>query len=309
MVAFSVIIPTYNRPGPLARCLSAIAAMDYPRECFAVIVVDDGGTSTPATEQVVSRFRSMLDVRVLRQANAGPASARNTGAAAARHRFLAFTDDDCAPRPGWLRTLAALLIADGDVLVGGQCMNALPRNPYATASQTILDVVNAHFNADPRHAVFFPSNNMAMARDRFLEVGGFDPSFRCSEDRDLCDRWSARGWRLALCPQAVVDHSHAMGMVGFCRQHFGYGRGAWRFHRSRERRGTGRLEVAGNFYVKCFAEPFRTQPPHRAIPVAVLLGVWQVANLAGFAFEAARETGRGGNGKARSPAMHAGSGR
>ena len=38
---FSVIIPTYERPVPLASCLKALARMDYPRERFEVIVVDD----------------------------------------------------------------------------------------------------------------------------------------------------------------------------------------------------------------------------------------------------------------------------
>jgi len=39
---FSVIIPTYQRPLQLATCLQALAKLDYPRERFEVIVVDDG---------------------------------------------------------------------------------------------------------------------------------------------------------------------------------------------------------------------------------------------------------------------------
>ena len=86
-----------------------------------------------------------------------------------------------------------------------------PDNLYAVASHTILDVVNAHYNHDHQRCTFFPSNNMAMRRRNFLEIGGFDPGFRCSEDRDLCDRWSARGLNLIFAPDAVVEHTRAMG--------------------------------------------------------------------------------------------------
>ncbi len=283
---FSVIVPTYNRPRPLAACLAALARMDYPRDRYEIIIVDDG--STASIRPITDRFRPVLDVKLLEQTNAGPAAARNAGAAAAGGQYLAFTDDDCLPRPDWLTRLAAALMCDPDTLVGGRCINALPGNPYASASQIIIDVVNEHFNRDHQQAVMFPSDNMACARRRFLEIGGFDASFRCSEDRDLCDRWAQRGRRLIFCPDAVIDHAHVMGLPGFWRQHFSYGRGAWRFHRARARRGTGQLEVEGSFYLKCFRQALRTQPPRRAISLAALLGVWQLANTAGFFCEALR---------------------
>ena len=61
----SVIVPTLNRPGPLAECLAAMAAQDYPAKRFEVIVVDD--ESRCRLEEVVSSFRDRLDVRLLRQ--------------------------------------------------------------------------------------------------------------------------------------------------------------------------------------------------------------------------------------------------
>jgi hypothetical protein len=80
-----------------------------------------------------------------------------------------------------------------------------------------------------------------------------------------------------------------MGFAGYVRQHFGYGRGAWRFHRARSRRGTGKLEVEGSFYLACLRAPFRARSLREALSLAVLLGVWQGANTAGFFFEALRQ--------------------
>jgi len=72
-----------------------------------VIVVDDG--SEMPLEAVVAAFHDQLDVTLLTEPHAGPATARNTGAVRAKGEFLAFTDDDCTPASDWLQTLACLM--------------------------------------------------------------------------------------------------------------------------------------------------------------------------------------------------------
>src|SRR5438093_7478006 len=86
----------------------------------AVVVVDDGGNTPP--KDVVALFWSELDVTVVTQPHAGPATARNTGAVNARGRFLVFTDDDCRPAPSWLHALEARFAETPDSLVGGSSM-------------------------------------------------------------------------------------------------------------------------------------------------------------------------------------------
>ena len=90
-IEVSIVIPTYGRPDQLAACLDSLEALDYPRDRFEVIVVDDG------SPQPLPPYGGALRVTLVRQAHAGPAAARNTGAAASRGRWLAFTDDDCRP--------------------------------------------------------------------------------------------------------------------------------------------------------------------------------------------------------------------
>jgi GT2 family glycosyltransferase len=301
----SIVIPTYNRPASLHNCLMAMSQLRYSRERFEVVIVDDGGLDDLAP--LVHRNALALNIRLLRQSNTGPAGARNAGATAARHEYLAFTDDDCLVDPDWLRELAKPLQAHPNALIGGGSINALPRNRYAEASHTILEVVNDHFNSNHQRCTFFPSNNIAMPRRNYLEVGGFDPAFRWSEDRDLCDRWSAKGWPLVYAPAALISHARDMSLWGFCEQHFSYGRGAWLFHRARKARQSGDFEVEGSFYMKCFRRPFESRRKSQAVPAAVLMGIWQLANAAGFAYEAvrsrspARSNASGGAGARRSP--------
>src|SRR5262249_16613605 len=133
---FTIVVPTYDRPTQLAACLGALERLEYPRDRFDVIVVDDG--SPTSLRNVVEPFPERLRVELLRQANSGPAAARNAGAARARNEFLAFTDDDCTPAPDWLRQLAGRFVANPDHAIGGRVLNRLTENVYAAASQVLV---------------------------------------------------------------------------------------------------------------------------------------------------------------------------
>lgn len=284
----SIVIPTYSRPGHLADCLRSLARLDYPRDRLEVIVVDDGGDAP--LEDVVAPFGSDLALSLHRQRNAGPAAARNAGAELARGEYLAFTDDDCLPEPGWLKELVGVLSRNPESMVGGTTVNAASSLYFAT-SQLIVDVVYRHYNADPQAARFISSNNMAMSARGFGDIGGFDPAFRAAEDRELCDRWRHRGRRIIHVSTARVGHARPMNARGFCRQHFHYGRGAEQFRRKRAQRRSGSMLAESRFHldVRNWLWYPLTRVPARQIPqVAGLLGLWQTTNLAGFAWEVIR---------------------
>ena len=131
----SIIVPTFARRAQLKRCLDGIVGLAVAEASFEVIVVDDGGPEP--LDVLVASYAERLDVRLIRQSRAGPAAARNVGAAVARGRFLAFIDDDCRPEPGWLPAMIRELKQDDRRLLGGLVENALTKNPYATASEHI----------------------------------------------------------------------------------------------------------------------------------------------------------------------------
>ncbi|HMF54808.1 MAG TPA: glycosyltransferase [Pyrinomonadaceae bacterium] len=280
---FSIIVPTYERPAQLEICLRALARLDYPLERFEVLIVDDGSANPPG--DIVERFRGLLDVRLFSQKNTGPAGARNFGATHARGQFLAFTDDDCEPDAGWLRGFASHLAVTPDRIIGGRTLNALQHNPYSQTSHAIIEVVYAHFNADPTDARFFASNNFALSAERFREMKGFDETFITSEDREICARWRSRGLRLAYAPEAVLYHAHHLTLRTLWQQHFGYGRGALRFHRAHAADGGGRFKPDLSFYFKLLRSPASHARKIGAVQLTALLLWTQVANAAGFFYE------------------------
>ena len=282
---FTIVVPTYNRPDRLRACLEALAALDYARSGFEVIVADDGGTHDLAP--VVEPFRRHIDVRLLVEPHRGPASTRNAGAGAAHGRFVAFTDDDCAPARDWLLRLRAAFERLPGHMIGGHTINAIEDHLCPAASQILIDYLYAYFNRDPTDAQFLVSCNVAVPADAYRALGGFNPEFpdAAAEDRDLCDRWRARGLRMAYVPDAIVYHRHALSLSAFWRQHMGYGRGAHRFHMARVRRSKTPFKVEPlAFYSRLISHPFKAGAP-RPAQLSALLALSQVANVSGFLAE------------------------
>ncbi len=139
----SIIIPTRNRPEGLQQCLAAIAGLDYPRDKFEVIVVDDG--SSTQLYSVVELFSEKINLFLLKQDHAGPAAARNRGVQQAKGKFLVFTDDDCRPTPGWLAALTDFLSKKPNSMVGGEILNGLPKNLFSSASQTLVSYLYSYY--------------------------------------------------------------------------------------------------------------------------------------------------------------------
>jgi len=290
VIDFTVVVPTYARPGPLAACLGALAALDYPADRFEVVVVDDG--SPEPADAVAEGFTGRFQLRVLRQTNNGPAAARNAGAKTARGRWLAFTDDDCRPDPGWLTALRHAFDAAPDALVGGRTVNVLTANPYAEASQLLIDYLYGYYNRPERRDWFFASNNLALPRDAFAALGGFDTRFprAAGEDRELCNRWSSSGLPFHYASDAIIQHAHAMTLRGFIRQHATYGRAALHFHRTRHARGQGCLTPEPfSFYSGLLRSPFQHHRGRAALTGTALIALSQAANAAGFFLERVRD--------------------
>jgi glycosyltransferase involved in cell wall biosynthesis len=280
---FSIIVPTYRRPAEIATCLQALARLDYPRERFEVIVVDDGSKTPP--EATVASFRERLQVTLHLQRHGGPAAARNAGAMRARGKYLAFTDDDCLPAADWLQALTLRFDRAPDHLIGGRIINALPENPYSTAAQSLMDYMYAQHNGDCSRAKFFASNNLAVPAERFCTIGGFDRSFSLAagEDREFCDRWLHCGHEMTYAPEALVYHAHRLSFCAFWCQQFRYGRGAFVFYRARARRMQKGIRLqAPSFYLNLLRHSFSQGRHGRRLALAGLLLVSQGAITMGY---------------------------
>jgi GT2 family glycosyltransferase len=285
---FSVIVPTFNRPAALERCLTSLAAQDFPVSGYEIIVMNDGGVSLAA--ETVECLRQKNSLVLLEQPNRGQGAARNRAASQARGEFLAFIDDDCAASPAWLSTIYECLQSESHLVVGGRTRCGLPGNSFALANEILIDFLYDYYHLAPgekSQPPFFTSNNLALSRAAFQAVGGFDERLRGAEDRDLCERLHAAGCSLYYTPSALVYHYQELSLSSFLGLHYHYGRWNFRFHQYRRLRGWGnyRLEPA-KFYSGMLRYPFTNYSGRRAVGLSGLLALSQLENFAGFSSQA-----------------------
>ena len=274
----SVVIPSWNRSVQLHACLQALAASFAPDA--EVIVVADGGA--PPAFPGLSALAERLNLRLLHVPHGGPAQARNRGLQIARGAVVAFIDDDCLPEPQWLERLAAAVSQDPPIAAGGRTQNGSPSNPYAEASQLVLDMAAMDQQRCKHGPSFFPSNNLAFPTEVLRRLGGFNPAFRTAEDRELCRRWLRAGHKLVSAPEAVVAHFPVLNLAGFWRKCSAYGKGAAQFHA-----GSGsqsrRRSLAFHLRVPHLAMRLTAgKRLRRRVALAALLLLWEAANLAGY---------------------------
>lgn len=275
----SVCVPTRGRPAALGRCLAAVGRSTLSAEELEVVVVGDGpdvGSPAPGAAgdvPVVWRTRP----------RGGPAAARNLAAELARAPVLAFLDDDCVPAADWAERLLARVDAAPGAIVAGRVRNGLPHNHWATASQMVLDVVVEMYNTRPGQPGFAPTSNLALRRDVFMGLGGFDERFRtaAAEDRDFCDRSHAGGHPLVMEETAVVHHFHDLDARSFLSQAASYGRGEVTYRALCTERGQRPNVVRRSFYLQLVLAAL-SHGPRRALPLMCLAAVSQLVFLANY---------------------------
>lgn len=100
----SIIIPCYNYAHFVGDAIGSALGQDGGS--FEVIVVDD--KSTDNSRDVISHYAGRVTT-VFKEQNEGVAQARNTGAASANGKYLAFLDSDDMMEPGWLKATLTIM--------------------------------------------------------------------------------------------------------------------------------------------------------------------------------------------------------
>lgn len=198
----SVVIPTYNRPGPLQRAVAS--ALEQDRVDVEVIVVDDGSSPRVSADVLPP------DVTLVRIGSEGVAAARNLGVQVASAPWIAFLDDDDWWAPDHLcRLLSAASTADAGFAYTGR-WNVDLRTGEATL-RPALPADQLATRLLHENAVGTPSG-VLVRRSLYLDVNGSDPSLAAMADWDLWIRLAgvARGVASPVATVAYALHDDNM---------------------------------------------------------------------------------------------------
>jgi glycosyltransferase involved in cell wall biosynthesis len=175
---FSVIIPLFNKVGYIQSTLASVAAQTFTD--FEVIVVDDGSTDGSAS---VAEAYSKIPVRLVRQANAGAAAARNHGAEVACGTYLAFLDADDQWFENHLLVMADLIVK----YPNAKLYSSAYQFKYHRDGGPLIETNGASheglvdFFEEIRH-YFLCMNSVVVAREIFKGTNMFPEQFKHGED-------------------------------------------------------------------------------------------------------------------------------
>jgi glycosyltransferase involved in cell wall biosynthesis len=211
----TVVLPTFNRAGPLRRAIAALQRQSLDRSLYEVVVVDNN--STDGTSEFLASV-SDARVRTVRESRQGLSFARNAAIAQARGDIVAFTDDDVEVAPDWAETIVTALDGHPDVDgVGGRVLpawaNGRPR--WLTREHWAPLALQDHGDAkrvfDRANPIGLVGANVALKRRAFERVGLFAPSVQrvkdgigSTEDHEFLSRLYASGGRMLYVPRLLV---------------------------------------------------------------------------------------------------------
>lgn len=197
----SVIIPHFNQPEELRRCLGSLAGQVAEVPAVEIIVVDNGSREMP--HAVVADFPG---VQLTQELAKGPGPARNHGVTLAQGATLAFIDADCVAGAGWLAAIVRRFAADPATLILGGDVQILQVDPDRP---TAIEAFESEFGYRMEHYIkgqnFTGTGNLAMRRAVFDRVGGF-AGIGVAEDRDWGQRAHAQGLSITWAPEMVAYH-------------------------------------------------------------------------------------------------------
>ena len=205
-------MPAYNSQAYLSRAIESVLAQRYPADCLELVVVDDGSCDdTPLIAEGYAERNAR--VLALRQANAGPAAARNYGIAASGGELIAFLDSDDAWEPTKLARQVALWQSDrelGLIHCGCRFVDEFghPVEHWVRQSRLAQGNVLLDFFCD----FFLILSSVLVPRRCLDEVGHFDPALRVGEDNELFLRLLAK-YRIGCVDAALLDRTIRPGSL------------------------------------------------------------------------------------------------
>jgi hypothetical protein len=204
----SVIIPCFSAAATLQVAVRSV--LDQSCHDFEVIIIDDGSTDR-SLDIAAALGKEDTRVRVIAQANAGPAAARNLGVAQARGSFIGFLDADdrwavdhlashmahFATKPDCGVSFARIAFCDSALVPGGRISAHL-------SSLNLADILG-------ENPVCTTSNIVSRAAV-FVEIGGFDARLTHGEDQEWVARVLALStWRVCGLNKILVDYRTSPG--------------------------------------------------------------------------------------------------
>ena len=226
MLKYSIIVAVYNRLDEVKELLGSAEYLDFDRNEFELILVDDD--SKDGFREFISNYKSNsgLNISVFYKDHKGAGAARNFGMQHAKGTYFIYVDSDCMLPEFWLKKINESLLENKYDAFGG------PDTCHPTSS-SLIKAINFSMTSfigtgGTRGNIkslgkFYPrSFNMGIHSKIFEKIGGMN-SLRHGQDMDYSQRIYDAGFKVGLIPAAFVYHQRRTNLAKFYRQIFNWG--------------------------------------------------------------------------------------
>jgi glycosyltransferase involved in cell wall biosynthesis len=212
----SILLPVRNEAGYIGGCLAAVAAQDYPRNRFEVLLVDGESSDDTISEARAAAAGASLQLTCITNPARTTATALNLGIRAAKGEIIIRVDGHARIAPDFVSSAVDVLQRTGAAAAGGPIETA-GRGPVGRAIALALSsrfgVGDANFRlatGPERDTDSVPFGTYR--RDVFERVGLFTEDIDRGEDDEFNYRLRAAGGRIVLSP--------AIRSTYYCRDSF-----------------------------------------------------------------------------------------
>jgi len=222
-VAFSIIIPVYNRPNETDELLESLTNQDFS-DNFEVLIVEDG--STKKSDLIVENYKTKLNLKYFFKENSGAGASRNFGMQNASGNYFIILDSDVLLPKQYLSEVKNGLEKKFTAAFGGPDAAHSSFTPLQKAiNYSMTSILTTGGIRGKKKAVgkFQPrSFNLGLSKIAFEKTQGFS-KMKNGEDIDLTFRLWEEGFETQLIEKAVVYHKRRSSLKQFFKQTYDFG--------------------------------------------------------------------------------------
>lgn len=188
---FSIIVPFRNEEKNLSNLLKSISKLNYPKDLFEIILIDD--FSTDDSEKVFNTWRfqnGLIQTTLLenlRLSNSPKKDAISRAIPILKHEWVVTTDADCIVNKNWLLTLDNFIQKNKAEMVVGAVVYKTKNNWFHQFQQ--LDLLSLQGTTIGSFGIGKPfmcsGANFAYTKKLFNEIGGFGGNNKIASGDDV----------------------------------------------------------------------------------------------------------------------------
>ena len=206
----------FNNAATIREQLTALTLQTYEGS-WEVVVADNGSVDDSVAQ--VEQFEGKLPGLQVVDASGtrGVSHARNVGAEAGRGGFILYSDGDDIVTPGWVTALAGRL---PDASLAGGPVEEVSLNPKYAREWGDPPVPRDRFNVVHGYLPNIRGTNLAIRREDFEALGGWNEEYLFAEDVELSWRALHAGYDLQFVPEAIVRYRRRNTITALARQQY-----------------------------------------------------------------------------------------